>query len=411
MRNVSVLMTRKVYERGSKMSDAPRHFGPEIQAGIYVRGLSGATPEIPTSFAALEVRAKEKMSAEAWAYVAGGAGLESTMSANRAAFERVLIEPRMLAGTGQRDLSCELFGCKMTAPILTAPIGVLEMAHPDADLAVARAAAKLGLPIIISSQASFPMEAIAEANGNGARFFQLYWGKSDAIAESFVRRAEACGCKAIIITLDTTLLGWRPRDLDLGFLPFLKGQGIAQYTSDPAFRAMLLQTPEENLQAAAFMFTQVFSDPALDWARIAKIRSWTTLPVVLKGITRADDAARAVAEGYDSILVSNHGGRQVDGAVGALDALPGVVAAVKGQVPVLFDSGIRCGADMFKALALGAKVVCVGRPYVYGLALGGEAGVEAALGHLAAEFDLTMALSGARVPAELNAGYLNINFR
>ncbi|MEJ0060180.1 MAG: alpha-hydroxy-acid oxidizing protein [Terricaulis sp.] len=369
-------MTRKVYERGSKMSDTPRHFGPEIQAGIYLRGLSGATPEIPTSFTALEARAKEKMTPEAWAYVAGGAGLESTMAANRAAFERVVIEPRMLAGAGQRDLSCELFGCKMTAPILTAPIGVSEMMHPDGDLAVARAARKLGFPMIISSQASFPMEAIAEANGDGARFFQLYWSKADAISESFVRRAEACGCKAIIITLDTTILGWRPRDLDLGFLPFLKGQGIAQYTSDPAFRAMLSQTPEENPMAAAFMFTQVFSDPSLDWARIAKIRSWTKLPVILKGITRADDAARAVAEGYDGILVSNHGGRQVDGAIGALDALPGIVAAAAGKVPVLFDSGIRCGADIFKALALGASAVCIGRPYVYGLALGGEAGVE-----------------------------------
>jgi lactate 2-monooxygenase len=399
-------MTRKVVNEAATMTDAPRHFGPETQAGIYVRGLSGAKPEIPTGFPALESRAKAAMSPEAWAYVAGAAGLESTMDANRAAFERVKIHPRMLAGAGQRDLSCELFGCKMIAPIITAPIGVLEMAHPDADLAVACAAQKLGLPIIISSQASFPMEKIAEANGAGARFFQLYWGKSDAISESFVRRAEACGCKAIIITLDTTILGWRPRDLDLGFLPFLKGQGIAQYTSDPAFRAMLAQTPEENPMAAAFMFTQVFSDPTLDWARIAKIRSWTKLPVVLKGIVRADDAARAIAEGYDGILVSNHGGRQVDGAGGALDALPGVVAAAGGKVPVLFDSGLRCGADMFKALALGAAAVCVGRPYVYGLALGGEAGVQAVLSQLMADLDLTMALSGARNRAEIGPDLL-----
>jgi len=392
------------------MSAAPRNFGPETQASLYVRGLSGAKPEIPTSFSALEAKAKEKLSAEAWAYVAGAAGLESTMAANRAAFERVAIAPHMLAGAGARDLSCELFGMTMSAPIFTAPIGVLEMAHAEADLAVARAAAAVDMPLIISSQASFPMEEIAKANGDGPRLFQLYWGKSDAIAESFVRRAEACGCKAIAITLDTTILGWRPCDLDLGFLPFLKAQGIAQYTSDPAFRALLPQTPEENPQAAAFMFTQVFSDPSVDWARIAKIRSWTKLPVILKGILRADDAVKAVAEGYDGILVSNHGGRQVDGAIAALDALPGVVAAVKGKIPVLFDSGVRCGADIFKALALGAKAVCVGRPYVYGLALGGQAGAQTVLEYLRSELDLTMALAGARNAGAIATETL-VNFR
>ncbi|MES1199584.1 MAG: alpha-hydroxy-acid oxidizing protein [Pseudomonadota bacterium] len=392
------------------MSEGVRHFGPETQASIYVRGLSGTKPDIPTRFDALEAKAKEKMSAEAWAYIAGAAGLETTMAANRAAFERVTIAPRMLAGAGERDLSCELFGVKMSAPILTCPIGVLDMVHPDADLAVARAAAAVGMPLIISSQASFPMEEIAKANGEGARFFQLYWGKSDAISESFVKRAEACGCKAIVITLDTTILGWRPRDLDLGYLPFLRAKGIAQYTSDPAFRAMLAQTPEENPQSAAFMFTQVFSDPSLDWGRIAKIRSWTKLPVILKGVTRADDAAKAVSEGYEGLIVSNHGGRQVDGAMGALDALPGVVAAVEGRIPVLFDSGVRCGADVFKALALGAKAVCVGRPFVYGLTLGGAEGVQTVLEYLRAELDLTMALAGVRAVGTFPAESL-VNFR
>ena len=350
------------------MSDAARSFGSEIQGAIYLRGLGGAKPEIPTSFAGLERAARETMTPEAWAYTAGSAGLETTADANRAAFARYPIAPRMLAGARQRDLGCEIVGARAAAPLLSAPIGVLEMMHPEADLAVARAMARLNLPMIISSQASFPMEEIASAGGEGPRFFQLYWGKSDAIAESFVRRAEACGCRAIVITLDTTVLGWRPRDLDLGFLPFIRGQGIAQYTSDPAFRALLGQTPEENPMAAAVTFTQVFSDPGLDWARIAKIRSWTKLPVILKGIMRADDAAKAVSEGYDGIVVSNHGGRQVDGGEGALNALPAVVAATKGKIPVLFDSGVRCGADVFKALALGAAGVCIGRPYVYGLA-------------------------------------------
>lgn len=389
------------------MSDA-RHFGPEIQGAIYARGIGGAKPAIPTSFPALEAMAREKLSAEAYAYIAGGAGLESAMDANRAAFARFPIAPRMLGGAGLRDLGCEIFGARVSAPIFTSPIGVLEMAHPDADVAVARATSGLGLPMIISSQASVPMEKIAEANGAGPRFFQLYWGKSDAVAESFVKRAEACGCKAIFITLDTTILGWRPRDLDLGFLPFLRGQGIAQYTSDPAFRALLPQTPEENLAAAAFQFTQVFSDPSLDWARIAKIRSWTKLPVVLKGIMRPDDAAKAVSEGYDGILVSNHGGRQVDGGMGALDALPSVVSAVAGRVPVFFESGIRCGADIFKALALGASAVGVGRPYVYGLGLGGEIGIQTVLEYLRAELDLTMALCGCRTLGEIDRSALAI---
>lgn len=383
------------------MSEAPRLFGPEMQGAIYLRGLSGAKPDLPTRFDELEFRAKAELSAETFAYIAGGAGLETTMEANRAAFRQLEILPRMLGGAGERELARDFLGVPAAAPVITSPIGVLEMAHPEADLAVARAMRDLGLPMIISSQASFPMEKIAEANGAGARFFQLYWGKSDALAESFVRRAEACGCKAIFLTLDTTILGWRPRDLDLGHLPFLRGKGIAQYTSDPVFRAMLPATPEENPLAAAVRFTQIFSDPALDWARIAKVRSWTKLPVVLKGIVHPADAAKAAAEGFDAIMVSNHGGRQVDGAAGALSALKAVVAAVAGRVPVFFDSGVRCGADIFKALALGAQAVGVGRPYVYGLGLGGEAGVKAVMEYLLAELDLTMALCGCRTVGEI----------
>ena len=385
------------------MSEPPRQYGPETQASIYGRGLMGAKPEIPVAFSKLEARAQDAMSAEAWAYVAGGAGREEAMAANREALKRVHIAPRMLGGAAERDLRVTFFGLNVSAPVYAAPIGVLEMAHPEADLAVARACGGLGLPILISSQASFSMERIAAANdeaaeGHAPRLYQLYWGKEDAVAESFVRRAEACGCVAIVITLDTTMLGWRPRDLDLGFVPFLRGQGIAQYTSDPAFRALLEKPPEEDMQAASFAFTRYFNEPGLDWARIAKIRQWTKLPVILKGVLRADDAAKAVSEGYDGIIVTNHGGRQVDGAIGALDALPGVVAAVGGKIPVLFDSGIYGGSDAFKALALGASAVGIGRPYVYGLALGGEGGVRAVFSHILAELDLVMGLSGvARV--------------
>lgn len=390
------------------MNNPPRQFGPETQGAIYLRGLSGAKPDIPTSFIGLEAAAKQKMSPEAWAYTAGSAGLESAADANRAAFARFPIAPRMLAGAAQRDLGCEIFGARVAAPLFSCPIGVLEMMHADADLAVARAMARLNLPMIISSQASYPMEQIAEANGEGPRFYQLYWGKSDALAESFVKRAEAIGCRAIFLTLDTLVLGWRPRDLDLGFSPFLRGQGIAQYTSDPVFRALLQQTPEENPLGAAVQFTQLFSEPGLDWKRIAKIRSWTKLPIVLKGVMRADDAAKAVREGYDGILVSNHGGRQVDGGIGALDALPGVVAAAKGKIPVFMDSGVRCGADVFKALALGAAAVGIGRPFVYGLALAGETGVQTVMEYLLAELDLTMALNGCPTIRDISSDLLGV---
>lgn len=389
------------------MSDTPRQFGPETQGGIYLRGLGGATPDIPTNFIGLETAAKQKMSPEAWAYTAGSAGLEMAADANRAAFNRFPIAPRMLAGAATRNLACEIFGARVAAPVMSCPIGVLEMMHPEADLAVARAMAKLNLPMIISSQASMPMEKIAEANGDGPLFYQLYWGKSDALAESFVKRAEAIGCRAIFITLDTLILGWRPRDLDIGFSPFLRGQGIAQYTSDPVFRALLPQTPEENPLGAAVQFTQLFSDPGVDWARIAKIRSWTKLPIVLKGIMRGDDAAKAVSEGYDGIMVSNHGGRQVDGGIGALDALPGAVAATAGKIPVFMDSGIRCGADIFKALALGATAVGIGRPYVYGLSLAGEQGVQTVMEYLLAELDITMALNGCQTPKDITPGNLH----
>ncbi len=391
------------------MSDTGRLFGSETQGAIYLRGLSGAKPDIPTNFIGLEAAAQEKMSPEAWAYTAGSAGLETGAEANRSAFSRFPIAQRMLGGAATRNLGCEIFGARVAAPVFSSPIGVLEMMHADADLAVARAMKRLNLPMIISSQASFPMEKIAEANGDGPRFYQLYWGKSDALAESFVRRAEAIGCRAIFITLDTLVLGWRPRDLDLGFSPFLRGQGIAQYTSDPVFRGLLAQTPEENPLAAAVQFTQMFSDPGLDWKRIAQIRSWTKLPIVLKGIMRADDAKTAVSEGYDGVMVSNHGGRQVDGGIGALDALAKVADAVKGKVPVLFDSGIRCGADMFKALALGASATGVGRPYVYGLSLAGEQGVQTVMEYLLAELDLMMALNGCETPEDISQDLLALS--
>jgi lactate 2-monooxygenase len=271
--------------------------------------------------------------------------------------------------------------------------------------------------------------------GPSPRWFQLYWSTSNELVESLVGRAEACGCEAIVVTLDTTMLGWRARDLALGYLPFLRGMGIAQYTSDPVFQHLIEEravgggapNPRPNLAAlgtliqlvrrypdrfwpalrsgkarrAVERFVQIYSRPSLTWDDLPFLRERTRLPIVLKGILHPDDALRAIDSGMDGILVSNHGGRQVDGAIATIDALPGIVDAVDGRLPVLLDSGIRGGADVFKALALGAAAVCIGRPYLWGLAVAGEAGVREVIRNLIADFDLTMGLAGCRSIAEV----------
>jgi isopentenyl diphosphate isomerase/L-lactate dehydrogenase-like FMN-dependent dehydrogenase len=400
-------------------------YGRRRQRDIYLAGLRGRKPRVPQDAVSLERHAKRAMTREGFAYIAGGAGLESTMEANRAAFERVRIVPRMLRGTERRDLTVELFGRTLPAPLLLAPIGVLEMAHRDADLAVARAAAAEGVPAIFSSQASRPMEECAAAMRDAPRWFQLYMSTSDAVVRSFVARAERCGCEAIVITLDTTLLGWRLRDLDLAFLPFALGKGIAQYVADPEFQRQIDEAPApeagdvnlaalrslwrvsraypgsvwQNLRSprprqAAMTFVDTFTRPSLNWDDVALVRDATRLPLLLKGILHPDDARRALDYGVDGIVVSNHGGRQVDGAIASLDALPAIVSAVGERVPVLLDSGIRGGADVFKALALGARAVLLGRPYCYGLAIAGEAGVREVIQNFFADLDLTLALTG-----------------
>ncbi len=407
--------------------------GVKRQTEIYLNGLAGKQPTVPADPGRLKEAAREQMSPEAFAYVAGGAGKENTVHENRAAFARRRLVPRMLRDVSERDTSVELFGRRLPAPILLAPIGVLEMAHREADVAVSKAAAAEGVPFIFSNQASKPMEECAAAMGNAPRWFQLYWSTSDALVESFVRRAERSGCEAIVVTLDTTMLGWRTRDLDLAYLPFLRGKGIAQYTSDPVFRRSLSEpappagktkinfstvkslveqarnypgNPLKNLVsgeplAAVRKFIATYSRPSLTWENLAFLRERTKLPIVLKGILRPDDAGKAVEHGMDGVIVSNHGGRQVDGAIATIDALPDVVDAVDGNIPVLFDSGVRGGADVFKALALGARAVCLGRPYVYGLALRGEEGVRNVIRNLIADFDLTMGLAGCRSIGEI----------
>ena len=416
--------------------------GREIQGSIYRAGVFGHRPVVPVEPAALEAAAHRRMSPQAWAYVAGGAGQHRTVQANRDAFGKHRIVPRMLVDVGERDLSVELLGRRLSSPLLFAPIGVLEMAHRDAEYAVASAARELGMPMVISTQGSVPMEDTARALGDTPRLYQLYWSNDDTVVDSFVRRAEEIGSDAIVVTLDTHVLGWRTMDLDLGYLPFARGEGIAQYTSDAAFRALAEAraaapadagpSPRPTLaairslvsiarhypgalvdnlrspvpRAAVETFLDVFSRSTLTWGDLAYLRERTSLPIYLKGIQHRDDARLAIEHGVDGIVVSNHGGRQVDNAVGSLDALPGVVDEVAGRVPVLFDSGVRSGADAFVALALGAQAVLVGRPWVYGLALAGADGVRAVMEHIVAELDLTMALAGVRSVDEITRDLL-----
>jgi lactate 2-monooxygenase len=377
------------------------NFG-DYQLEIYFRGLAGVRESLPMTFAELERRAHAAMPEEIVSYVAGGAGNEHTQNANVIAFDRWGLVPRMLVGAAERHMSVNLLGHKLATPLLMAPIGVIGLCAADGhgDLATARAAAATGVPMIASTLSVDPLEDVAQEFGTTPGFFQLYPPNDRELAESFVRRAEAARFAGIVVTLDTPTLGWRPRDLRLGNFPQLHGHCLANYTSDPLFRAKLDRPPEEDLRAAARKWTEVFANPSLSWSDLPWLRSLTKLPLLLKGICHPDDARRAIDGGVDGIYCSNHGGRQANGGVAALDMLPGVVAAC-GNAPVLFDSGVRSGEHVIKALALGVTAVAIGRPYAYGLALGGVAGIVHVLRCLLAEADLLMAIDGYPTLADL----------
>jgi isopentenyl diphosphate isomerase/L-lactate dehydrogenase-like FMN-dependent dehydrogenase len=371
------------------------------QSEIYLQGLGDQPPVFTTNGAALEDAARERLEPGPFGYVAGGAGSESTVRANRDAFERWRIVPRMLTDATTRDHTTTVLGVSMPAPVLFAPIGVQSIVHPDGELATARAAAELGLTMILSNASSHTIEDVAESNGDGSRWFQLYWPNDNDVTVSILARAKAAGYTTLVVTLDTWTLAWRPRDLDQAYLPFIRGVGTAIPFSDPAFRAGLEKPPEEDLTAAVLRWVPMFTGTDNSWDQLPFLREHWDGPIVLKGIQHVDDARRACDAGMDGIVVSNHGGRQVDGAIASLEVLPEIVAAVAGRTEILFDSGIRTGADVVKALALGAQAVLIGRPYVYGLALGGQSGVRHAMRGLLADYDLTLALSGHRTPADL----------
>ncbi|BBX44035.1 lactate 2-monooxygenase [Mycobacterium cookii] len=366
----------------------------DYQNEIYFQGLSGVVPKLPMVFAELEAKAEKALPPSVWSYVAGGAGDERTQRANCEVFQQWGLMPRMFVGAAQRDLSVDVFGLKLPSPLFMAPIGVIAICAQDGhgDLATARAAARTGVPMVMSTLTEDPLEDVAAEFGDTPGFFQLYTPTDRELAASLVHRAEAAGFKGIVVTLDTWVTGWRPRDLSTSNFPQLRGACLANYTSDPVFRASLAQTPEENPQAAVLRWIQLFGNP-LTWDDLPWLRSLTTLPLLVKGICHPDDARRAKDGGVDGIYCSNHGGRQANGGLPALDCLPGVVEAADG-LPVLFDSGVRSGADVVKALALGATAVGVGRPYAYGLALGGVDGVVHVLRSILAEADLIMAVDG-----------------
>ena len=376
--------------------------GGQIRDAIYV---SGESPW-PISAAEWETRAAETLEPGPFDYIAGGAGSEATMRANLEAFERRRLRPRMLTGNVERDISVEILGTRLPAPFFLAPIGVLSIAHPEGELAVARAAASTGVPMVLSSAASHSIEEVADAIGNAPRWFQLYWVNDREVTASLVHRAEAAGYSAVVVTLDTLTLGWRPRDLRKGYLPFVTGEGCAQFFSDPVFRSRLERPPEEDVIAAAVTMLGTFGNLGLTWDDLAWLRKHTTLPLLVKGVLTGEDALRARESGVEGVVVSNHGGRQVDGSVAALDALGEVREALGTEAVVLMDSGIRTGADVLKALALGADAVFLGRPYAYGLAVGGQEGVETVIRHLMAEIDLTLALSGGVRATDLDETWI-----
>jgi lactate 2-monooxygenase len=381
------------------------HYG-DYQMEIYGAGLSGRLPSLPVDFRGLEARAHAAMPLGLVSYVAGGCGNEHTQEINVSRFERWGLIPRMLVGAARRDMSINLFGMRLPTPIFMSPIGVIGLCGQDGhgDIGTARAARKLGVPMIASTFSNDPLEEVASEFGETPGFFQLYAPTDRALAESLVSRAEAAGFKGIVVTLDTWVTGWRPRDLNQSNFPQLRGHVLSNYFSDPVFRGTLANPPEVDLPAATMQWAKIFGNP-LNWNDLPWLRSLTKLPLILKGICHPDDARRAIDAGVDGIYCSNHGGRQANGGIAAVDLLPGIVKA-SGNTPVLFDSGIRSGTDVIKALALGATAVGIGRPYAYGLALGGVEGIVHVLRCILAEADLLMAVDGYPNLADLHPSSL-----
>jgi lactate 2-monooxygenase len=380
-----------------------------IQMNFY-KSSDSAVTLLPVAFHEWEEKAKHILAVGPFDYVYGGAGAGDTMLANRTGFDQYRIRPRICSDISKRDLSIELFGQKLPLPFFLAPIGVNSILHPIGELGPAKVCKEAGIPYILSNVSTHSMEKIAESMGDAPRWFQLYPPKDERLTQSFLSRAKKAGYSAIVVTVDSTMLGWRELDLRNAYLPFMEGHGMGNYFSDPVFLDKLEKPPEEDQRAAVLMALEEGNNTCFTWDQFSSIREQTDLTLLLKGVTHPDDAKLAIKHGADGIIVSNHGGRQLDGAIGTLEALPFIIDAVRGQVPVLMDSGIRRGADILKALALGATAVLVGRPYAYALAVAGERGVKAVIENLIAETELQLAISGCKSLQDIDGSLLlNIN--
>jgi len=369
-------------------------FGDQVLNRIYRDGmLENETPDLPVSYDALREQAHEEMSEEAKAYIHGGAGSEATFEREQD-FSEWRIIPRMLQGVEERDLSTEFLGQEIDFPLAITPLGIQGLAHEEGELATARAVREMNVPFVLSSLSSTPMEEVAEELGDTPKYFQFYWSSDEDIARSFLNRAEEAGYDGIVVTVDAPILGWRERLIERGYYPFLDGDGVANYFSDPEFRAQLDRPPEEDPEAAVQHFLDIFGDSSLTWEDLSFVFENTDLPVHIKGILHPGDAEMAVDAGADAIGVSTHGGRQVDGSITPMEALPAIADRVGEETTITYDSGIRRGSDVFRALAVGADLCLLGRPFIYGLAVGGQAGVEHVLENILADFDLTMGLAG-----------------
>lgn len=356
----------------------------------------------------MERKAYEKIPKKAFDYIARGAGTEATMKDNLLAFSKLKIRPRVLRTVSKIDMTIMMFNQELSSPLLFAPIGVQRIAHPEGELASARAARDSDIPIVVSSASSYSMEAIAEQLGESTRWFQLYCSLEDTVTKSLVQRAETNGYTAIVITVDTPKLGLREADASNDYSPLEEGEGCGNYITDPAFRALLEQTPEADMKAALQKQADIIDQPGLDWDLLKKVRQMTSLPIVLKGILHPQDAKLAIENNINGIIVSNHGGRQLDQCVAALDALPDIKKIVGNGIPILLDSGVRTGIDVFKALALGADAVMIGRPLIYGLVTDGEEGVKQVVQKILHELENTMALAGVRNIQEINSDFIFI---
>ncbi|WP_087974242.1 alpha-hydroxy acid oxidase [Oceanobacillus rekensis] len=351
-----------------------------------------SSESFPFSAEELEAAAKEKISTEAFGYTRSGAGGEETLRKNITSFEKYAIVPKYLNDVSVADTSIELFGHTYAHPFLLAPVGMLKITHEDAEIAVSKAAATYDVPFIQSTVSSYSIEEVAAASGKSPKWFQLYWSNNENISYSMVKRAEEAGYEAIVLTIDTFMFGWREEDMRNRFSPLREGYGKANYITDNVFLSTLAHDDHESVIQEIL---QNIYHPTLNWKHVAELKKRTSLPILLKGVLHPADARVAMESGVDGIIVSNHGGRQLDGVISSIDALSSIAEEVGGAIPVLLDSGIRRGADVVKALALGADAVLYGRPYVYGLAIDGQTGVEKVLSNFIQETKISLALSGA----------------